>query len=66
MIPAARLSKPLASLPLVLKRAFGFFKDEAPPNTELLTFTTLGAKNYYCDFGKVIISEDNVVSFQKT
>ena len=44
-------------------RAFGFFKDEAPPNTELLTFTTLRAKNYNCDFGKIIISEDNVVSF---
>ena len=40
-------------------QAFGFFKDEAPKNTELLTFTTLGPKNYYCDFGTIKISENN-------
>ena len=44
-------------------QAFGFFKEESPPDTELLSFTTLGPKNYYCDFGKISISEDNVVTY---
>ena len=47
-------------------RAFGFFKDESPVNTELLTFTSLGAKNYFCDFGTIIIDENNQVTFSIT
>ena len=47
-------------------RAFGCFKDESPPQTELLRFTTLGPKNYNCDFGKLEISADGKVSFDIT
>ena len=48
------------------ERAFGLFKDESPSNTELLSFTSLGPKNYVCDFGIVTIDDENNFTFKVT